>query len=74
MTATHDKYMFLAVFIIEQTGNKLTVRRNRLAANRTNALYPRFSNWIAMGTSIYMAKLIRNSHWTIYLAYKIFSR
>src|SRR5574344_2474046 len=60
--ASHDEHMLLAVFIIAQTCNKLTVLRARFAADRAGASNTGLSHRIAVRTSVYMAELIGHRH------------
>jgi hypothetical protein len=71
--ASHDEHMLLAVFIIEQTGNELTVRSHWFAADGAGARNARLSYRVAVRTSVYMAELIGHRHGAIYFAYEVFS-
>ena len=73
IAASHDKHMLLAVFIIEQTGNKLTVLRHRFATDMAGASNTGLSHRIAVRTSVYMAELIGHRHRAVYFAYEVFS-
>ena len=73
LIAAYNHYMFFALCFIKKSGNQISVLRNIFSAHRANSVYPRLTNWIAMGASAHCAALVRNIHRTINLGYDVFA-